>query len=75
MASHPPTPTALDRRAERRRLESRRQRLDERWRRSVRRWKTSYDEVAAILESRPYPLRAHDAGVPALVHPLEKLDG
>ena len=40
--------------AERRRLEGCRQPLDERWRRSVRRWKASYDEVAAILESKPY---------------------
>ena len=54
MASHPPTRSALDRDAQRRRLESHRQQPDERWRRSVRRWKASYDEVAAILESKPY---------------------
>ena len=40
--------------AERRRLEGCRQPLDKRWRRSVRRWKASYDEVTAILESKPY---------------------
>ena len=54
MTSHSPTRTALDRDAERRRLESRRQRLDERWRREVHGWEASYDAVAAILESKPY---------------------
>ena len=54
MTGPPSTRTALDCDAERRRLESRRQRLDEVWRRDVRGWEASYDEVAAILESKPY---------------------
>lgn len=54
MASAPPTRNALARDAGRRRLESRRQRLDERWRREVLGWEASYEEVAAILESKQY---------------------
>ena len=54
MAAEQPTRRTAERAAERRRLEAHRQPLDERWRRAVRRWKASYDEVAAILESKPY---------------------
>ena len=54
MATEHPTRRTAERVAERRRLEAYRQPLDERWRRAVRRWKASYDEVAAILESKPY---------------------
>ncbi len=54
MVAEQPTRRTAERAAERRRLEAHRQPLDERWRRAVRRWKASYDEVAAILESKPY---------------------
>ena len=54
MAAEQPTRRTAERAAERRRLEAHRQPLDERWRRAVRRWKASYDEVAEILESKPY---------------------
>ena len=54
MSHHQPAEMATKRPAERRRLESRRQRRDERWRREVRGWEASYDDVAAILESKPY---------------------
>ena len=54
MAIEQPTRRTAERAAERRRLEAHRQPLDERWRRAVRRWKASCDEVAAILESKPY---------------------
>ena len=52
-AEHPPRGTT-DQAAEFHRLEAHRQFLDERWRREVDRWKATYDEVAAILESKPY---------------------
>ncbi len=37
-------------------------------------WRASCDEVAAILVSKPYRFAQH-AGTPALVYPLDELDG